>query len=79
MVEDVPPYILDMIYEKDGLDCERRMKRKAPSLESDRPIKIVNVMPSPYGQTTAEGCTPPPSAPDSSMKIIWYDLYFDSL
>ncbi|KAM5528784.1 hypothetical protein FOXYSP1_16628 [Fusarium oxysporum f. sp. phaseoli] len=58
---DVPPYILDMIYEKDRLDCERRVKRKAPSLESDRPIKIVNVMPSPYGQTTAEGCTPPPS------------------
>ncbi|EXL66213.1 hypothetical protein FOPG_17595 [Fusarium oxysporum f. sp. conglutinans race 2 54008] len=44
---DVPPYILDMIYEKERLDGERRVKRKAPSLESDRPIKIVNVLPSP--------------------------------
>ncbi|KAH7205009.1 hypothetical protein BKA60DRAFT_526878 [Fusarium oxysporum] len=40
---DVPPYILDMIYEKERLDSERRAKRKAPSSESDRPIKIVNV------------------------------------
>ncbi|KAF9765082.1 hypothetical protein IL306_002693 [Fusarium sp. DS 682] len=56
---DVPPYILDMIYEKERLDGERRAKRKAPSSESDRPIKIVNVLPSPHGQTTAEGCTRP--------------------
>ncbi|EXM14020.1 hypothetical protein FOTG_17555 [Fusarium oxysporum f. sp. vasinfectum 25433] len=27
---DVPPYILDMIYKKGRLDCERRVKRKAP-------------------------------------------------
>ncbi|KAI1013601.1 hypothetical protein LB504_013208 [Fusarium proliferatum] len=58
---DVPPYILDMIYEKERLDGERRAKRKAPSLESDRPIKIVNVLPSPYGHSTAEGYTPPSS------------------
>ncbi|EXL39520.1 hypothetical protein FOCG_17877 [Fusarium oxysporum f. sp. radicis-lycopersici 26381] len=59
---DVPPNILDMIYEKERLDGERRAKRKAPSSsESDRPIKIVNVMPSPYGNTTTEGCTPPSS------------------
>ncbi|RKK90939.1 hypothetical protein BFJ68_g16339 [Fusarium oxysporum] len=56
---DVPPYILDMIYEKERLDGERRAKRKAPSSESDRPIKIMNVLPSPHGQTTAEGCTRP--------------------
>ncbi|CAG2007451.1 unnamed protein product [Fusarium graminearum] len=51
MVKDVPPYILDMIYEKDRLDGKRRAKRKAKrkaaSLESDRPIKIVNVLPTP--------------------------------
>jgi hypothetical protein len=58
---DVPPYILDMIYEKERLDGERRVKRKAPSSESDRPIKIVNVMPSPYGHPAAEGYTPPSS------------------
>ncbi|KAM0539656.1 hypothetical protein ACHAO7_011967 [Fusarium culmorum] len=58
---DVPPYILDMIYEKERLDGERRAKRKAPSSESDRPIKIVNVLPSPYGHSTVEGCTPPSS------------------
>ncbi|KAH7231158.1 hypothetical protein BKA59DRAFT_550035 [Fusarium tricinctum] len=58
---DVPPYILDMIYEKERLDGERRAKRKASSLESDRPIKIVNVLPSPYGHPTAEGYTPPSS------------------
>ncbi|KAM0293120.1 hypothetical protein ACHAPM_011721 [Fusarium culmorum] len=58
---DVPPYILDMIYEKERLDGEQRVKRKAPSLESDRPIKIVNVLPSPYGHSTVEGCTPPSS------------------
>ncbi|KAK2666298.1 hypothetical protein RAB80_017955 [Fusarium oxysporum f. sp. vasinfectum] len=58
---DMPPYILDMIYEKERLDGERRAKRKAPSLESDRPIKIVNVLPSPYGHSAAEGCTPPSS------------------
>jgi hypothetical protein len=58
---DVPPYILDMIYEKERLDGERRAKRKAPSSESDRPIKIVNVLPSPYGHPTAEGYTPPSS------------------
>ncbi|KAH7231006.1 hypothetical protein BKA59DRAFT_447630 [Fusarium tricinctum] len=56
---DVPPYILNMIYEKERLDGERRVKRKAPSSESDRPIKIVNVLPSPYGHSTAEGNTPP--------------------
>ncbi|PTD02534.1 hypothetical protein FCULG_00012600 [Fusarium culmorum] len=56
---DVPPYILDMIYEKERLDGERRAKRKAPSSES--PIKIVNVLPSPYGHPAAEGCTPPSS------------------
>ncbi|EYB30508.1 hypothetical protein FG05_13476 [Fusarium graminearum] len=44
---DVPPYILGMIYEKDRLDGERRAKRKAASLESDRPIKIVSVLPTP--------------------------------
>ncbi|KAM5528948.1 hypothetical protein FOXYSP1_16792 [Fusarium oxysporum f. sp. phaseoli] len=59
MHRDVPPYILDMIYEKKRLDGERRAKRKAHSLESDRPIKIVNVLPSPYGHPTTEGCTPP--------------------
>ncbi|EXK79481.1 hypothetical protein FOQG_15909 [Fusarium oxysporum f. sp. raphani 54005] len=57
---DVLPYILDMIYEKERIDCERRAKRKAPGSESDRPIKIVNVLPSPY-HSTAEGCTPPTS------------------
>ncbi|KAF5696820.1 hypothetical protein FGLOB1_13230 [Fusarium globosum] len=56
---DVPPYILDMIYEKERLNGERRTKRKAPSSESDRPIKIVNVLPSPYGHSITEGCTPP--------------------
>ncbi|PTD03466.1 hypothetical protein FCULG_00012778 [Fusarium culmorum] len=56
---DVPPYILDMIYEKDRLDGERRVKRKATSSESERPIKIVNVLPSPYGHPSTEGCTPP--------------------
>ncbi|KAJ4180726.1 hypothetical protein NW759_017232 [Fusarium solani] len=60
--KDVPVYILDMIYEKDTEDSERRLKRKAPGSESDRPIKIVNVLPSPYGQPTAEGCTPPVSS-----------------
>lgn len=55
---DVPPYILDMIYEKDRLDSERRLKRRAPDSEGDRPIKIVNVLPSPYGQPITEGCTP---------------------
>ncbi|KAJ3469840.1 hypothetical protein MRS44_003905 [Fusarium solani] len=59
---DVPAYILDMIYEKDTEDSERRQKRKAPGLESDRPIKIVNILPSPYGQPNAEGCTPPASS-----------------
>ncbi|KAH6977824.1 hypothetical protein EDB82DRAFT_567456 [Fusarium venenatum] len=58
---DVPSYVLDMIYEKDRLDGERRTKRKATSSESDRPIKIVNVLPSPYGHATMEGCTPPAS------------------
>ncbi|SPJ72411.1 uncharacterized protein FTOL_02139 [Fusarium torulosum] len=58
---DVPSYILDMIYEKERLDGERRAKRKAPSSESDRPIKIMNVLPSPYGHPTAEGYTPPSS------------------
>ncbi|KAL7763955.1 hypothetical protein ACKLNR_005100 [Fusarium oxysporum f. sp. zingiberi] len=58
---DMPPYILDMIYEKERLDGERRAKRKASSLENDRPIKIVNVLPSPYGHSAAEGCTPPSS------------------
>ncbi|KAI7762676.1 hypothetical protein LZL87_014164 [Fusarium oxysporum] len=58
---DMPPYILDMIYEKERLEGERRAKRKASSLESDRPIKIVNVLPSPYGHSAAEGCTPPSS------------------
>ncbi|GKU08433.1 unnamed protein product [Fusarium langsethiae] len=42
---EVPPYILDMIHEKDRLDGEWRAKRKSPNLESDRPIKIVNVLP----------------------------------
>ncbi|PTD02532.1 hypothetical protein FCULG_00012603 [Fusarium culmorum] len=59
---DVPPYILDIIYEKDRLDGERRVKRKATSAESDRPIKIVNVLPSPYGYPNTEGCTPPSSS-----------------
>jgi hypothetical protein len=54
----MPPYILDMIYEKERLDGERRTKRKAPSSESDRPIKIVNVLPLPYAHSTTEGCTP---------------------
>ncbi|KAM0363090.1 hypothetical protein ACHAO7_011404 [Fusarium culmorum] len=40
---------------------EQRAKRKAASLESDRPIKIVNVLPSPHGYSAAEGCTPPSS------------------
>ncbi|KAH7201201.1 hypothetical protein DER44DRAFT_841709 [Fusarium oxysporum] len=48
---DMPPYILDMIYEKE----------KTRRSESDRPIKIVNVLPSPYGHSSAEGCTPPSS------------------
>lgn len=59
---DVPPYLLDMIYEKERLDGERRAKRKAPSSESDRPIKIVNVLPSSYSHSAAEGCTPPSSS-----------------
>ncbi|QPC62913.1 hypothetical protein HYE67_005144 [Fusarium culmorum] len=58
---DVPPYLLDMIYEKERLDVERRAKRKAASSESDRPIKIVNVLPSPYSHPAAEGCTSPSS------------------
>ncbi|RKL06521.1 hypothetical protein BFJ70_g16988 [Fusarium oxysporum] len=58
---DVPSYILDMIYQKERLDGKRRAKRKTPSLESDRPIEIVNVLPSPYGHSAAEGCTPPSS------------------
>ncbi|VTO92628.1 unnamed protein product [Fusarium graminearum] len=73
---DVPPYILDMIYEKDRRDGERRTKRKAISSESDRPIKIVNVLPSPYGHTTTEGCTPlsPHSGTVSSSVVDLTDL-----
>ncbi|PTD03456.1 hypothetical protein FCULG_00012812 [Fusarium culmorum] len=58
---DMPPYILDMIYEKNRLDGEQRVKQKAASLESDHPIKIVNVLPSPYGYSATDGCTPPSS------------------
>ena len=58
---DMLPYLLDMIYEKERLDGERRAKRKAASSESDRPIKIVNVLPSPYSHSAAEGCTLPSS------------------
>lgn len=62
--KDVPESIRELIYAKEHQSQDRRQKRKSSCehVEDNRPIKIINVLPSPFGQTPPEHPTARPGS-----------------